>query len=327
MRFKKLFCMISVLLCFFLFVGCGTETIGDVSKDYANVVTEKSSQNYEQVNEDKSVNEEKIITTYEVRYDTLDYQSAVTVLNKAVKESNGFMKFSNEKMDFNDLMKYRMEASIPTDKVDSFFKTLSESNVLNEVQKMMSSMNETENYVDIELRLQTLKNKLNRLKELSKEKSELNDLIELEKEMTNTIYDIESLESQLQNIDKKVTYTTVTITVNEKMSKVHTETKDGFLNRLSVAFVESFHNVKNAVLDLIIGIVYFLPTFLLGLLVAFGLFKLYKLFVVKNILFFGKLGELRIIDKTKSVKSMIIVMVMIILYFWFLTFLIGLGYP
>lgn len=326
MRFKKLFCMISVLLCLFLFVGCGTETIGDVSKDYENVVTEKIPQNCEQVNEDKSVNEEKVITTYEVIYNTLDYQSAVSVLNKAVHESNGFMKFSNEETDFNDLMEYRMEASIPTDKVDSFFKTLSESNVLNEAQKMMSSTNETENYVDIELRLQILKDKLNRLKELSKEKSELSDLIELEKEMTSTIYDIESLESQLQNIDKKVTYTTVTITVNEKISKVHMETKDGFLNRLSVAFVESFHNVKNAVLDLIIGIVYFLPTFLLGLLVAFGLFKLYKLFVTKNILFFGRLGELKIIDKTKPIKSIIIVIVMIVLYFWFLTFLIGLGY-
>lgn len=326
MRFKKLLCMISVLLCLFLFVGCGTETIGDVSKDYANTVTEKSSQNYEQVNDNKPVNEEKIITIYEVRYDTLDYQSAVSVLNKTVKESNGFMKFFNEETDFNDLMEYRLEASIPTDKVDSFFKMISESNVLNEVQKMMSSTNETENYVDIELRLQILKDKLNRLKELSKEKSELSDLIELEKEMTNTIYDIESLESQLQNLDKKVTYTTVTITVSEKASKVHTETKDGFLNRLSVAFVESFHNVKNVGLDLIIGIVYFLPTFLLGLLVAFGLFKLYKLFVAKNVLFFGKLGELRIIDKTKPMKSMIIIIVMIVLYFWFLTFLIGLGY-
>ena len=74
----------------------------------------------------------------------------------------------------------------------------------------------TTQYSDTALRLQTQQDKLARLQELMGKAETVSDLLEIETAIADTQYEIDSLQSSLLSIDRRVSYTTVSVYLQEQ---------------------------------------------------------------------------------------------------------------
>ena len=70
-------------------------------------------------------------------------------------------------------------------------------------------------YVDNESRVKALEAEKKSLEKLLENAASVEDIISVRSQLTNVIYEIETLKSQLRTYDNLVDYTTVNITVNE----------------------------------------------------------------------------------------------------------------
>lgn len=203
----------------------------------------------------------KIIVTYSMTMETKEYDESMKELNALINSFNGVRTYIQE--DNYNTRNINLAVSIPRDKATEFVDEIGKIETLVIKDKNLSSEDVTDKYTDTELRLKTLREKLERLNNLQAEQSELEDLLKLENEITDTILEIERIEGSLKSMDSKIDYTRINITLREISSVVSTYTRPAFGNRLSTAFAESIDNFIYGFQELIIGIIYAAPSLLL----------------------------------------------------------------
>lgn len=122
----------------------------------------------------------------------------------------------------------------------------------------------------MESRIKTKKELETRYKELLKKASKVDEILIIEKEMGSLRTEIESMEGQLQYLQDRVSFSTLTVTFYEKTSGSF-----GFNSKMGSAVKNGWTNL----LSFLIGLVNLWPFLILGALVVF----LYKRFLRKKI--------------------------------------------
>ena len=102
------------------------------------------------------------------------------------------------------------------------------------------------------------------------EKSEdVESLIALEERLADVRYEIESIERNLRNLDRRIAYSSVTISLHEV--EIYTPTKPvqrTFGEKLSDALTDGWRSFSRGVQYFLIDLVYALPGIILFLLIA-----------------------------------------------------------
>ncbi len=125
----------------------------------------------------------------------------------------------------------------------------------------------TEQFVSLEAELETEKERLKRYQQMFAEATIVSDKIELNDRIFNQERTIKFLENQLKNVDTRVEYSTLYVTLTEKQS----EYVDAMLVKFS-ELVTGFVVSLNSLLKLLVGAV---PYAVAGLLIWLG-WKKYK---------------------------------------------------
>ena len=97
----------------------------------------------------------------------------------------------------------------------------------------------TGSYVDLQTELEAEKARLERYKQMYDEATEMSDKITLSDSIFNEERTIKYLEEQLANMDNRVSYSTVYVTINEKQSE--------YVNVIFVKFAELVRNIVNSI--------------------------------------------------------------------------------
>ena len=103
---------------------------------------------------------------------------------------------------------------IPTDQLEDFLAGIEGAGRVTERSESTTDM--TVQYTDNAARLQTLKDKMQRLNELMAQAQNVSDLIELESAIQDTQYQIDSDENAQRDIDSRVDMTRVTVQLREE---------------------------------------------------------------------------------------------------------------
>ena len=103
---------------------------------------------------------------------------------------------------------------IPTDQLEDFLAGIEGAGRVTERSESTTDM--TVQYTDNAARLQTLKDKMQRLNELMAQAQNVSDLIELESAIQDTQYQIDSYENAQRDIDSRVDMTRVTVQLREE---------------------------------------------------------------------------------------------------------------
>lgn len=224
------------------------------------------------------LNPEKIIYSSDVTLETTDFDGTVAAVNALITGNGGWMESSSVSgANYNALAKgAKMNRSasytirIPNEKFDGIMADL---NTLGNVPySHVYTENVTAQYYDTQARLTTYQAQEKRLLELLDEAESVSDVIEVENELTEVRYRIESLQTSLRNWDRRVSWSTIYLTVNE-VSEYTPEKKISYGKRLANALRYGMEDLG----DTFVGFVEVLPV-----LIFLVLLLIVLIFIVKK---------------------------------------------
>ena len=197
----------------------------------------------------------KMIYTAHLNVEVLDLNQAVSGLNQMVAEMGGYFQSSDRSGSYGSYRYANYTVRIPADQYRAFIDAWSDS----ENCKLISAQEDSEDigtrYFDIETRLNTLNNKMERLQTLMEQATEMEDIIDLENAISETEYEIELYTSDLNRYDSLINYSTVYITMNEVVKLAEPE-EITFLQRLGQNFMWGLDNVVEFLQELVIWLAY-----------------------------------------------------------------------
>ena len=231
---------------------------------------------------------EKLIQTIGLQLETKEYKSTVTEIEALVKSLNGYIQSSyiprpRNDVEFNNLLA-NLTVMIPTSSIEDFIlRTGKTSNIVNESRE---AYNVTDVYRDSESRIITLKAKELRLLELLQQSGTLSDLLLIENELSNTRYEIERLESSLQDYDNRIKYTQFNLTIQEVYEYSPSDETD-LWERITEAFTsnaQSFiRTLENGFIFIITTLPFMIIQFILWCLPLLILFLIYRKLTKKQL--------------------------------------------
>ena len=147
---------------------------------------------------------------------------------------------------------------IPVKQLDSVIASLKGVGRL--VSFNESARDVSEQYYDMDARLQTQKTKMARLQELLQKAESVEDLIALEDSISNTQYELDRLTGSLKGLDSQVEDATLDLVLNE-LSPLETsqDQQEGLVERIKSGMAAAFHGFIQLLGDLVVFLSVILP--------------------------------------------------------------------
>ncbi len=190
-------------------------------------------------------------------------QIAVAAGGMVVSENSSAVPASDGSIDKQG-SRSSLTLAVPSDTLDRVVDDLGKLGTT--VQRASSARDVTSTYVDTSSRIATMKAGLDQLRALLGKATDLNQIVSLETEISRRQADLDSLQAQLNALDKKVAMSTITATlVTAANVVVPEEAGTGFLGGLKAGW-KAFLGAGSGLLTVVGAILPFVV--LLGLLAA-----------------------------------------------------------
>lgn len=219
---------------------------------------------------------DKMIYSANLEIQTTEYDAAIAALESSVTAFGGFVEQSNTYGDirYNDdgtsRVVNRMADYVVRVPATRFQEFLSQADGLGNVLSCNRyAENVTSRYTDQEARLASLYTQEERLLSMLEKSEDVESLIALEERLADVRYEIESIERNLRNLDRRIAYSSVTISLHEV--EIYTPTKPvqrTFGEKLSDALTDGWRSFSRGLQYFLIDLVYALPGIILFLLIA-----------------------------------------------------------
>lgn len=156
----------------------------------------------------------RIIRTASLTLSTRSFDTDLAALETKLLALGGYV----ENIDLSTQTRARRNADmrlrVPVDALDAFLEQLKGMGQLLSYNE--SAQDVSEQYADLETRLQTQQSKMQRLQALLEKAGSVKDLLEIENEVANTQYELDSLTGALRGYDSKINYATLWLTLQEE---------------------------------------------------------------------------------------------------------------
>lgn len=282
---KKLLSIFLIMAFLLLAVGCGAgvkESSGVSPGDYEVTEDSKGMADENLVPKaDSDFSTDKIIRNGRINLFTDDYKNTVDKITAYVIGLGGFIQSSNDGYVDGSNLAYGssgfMVVRVPSVK---FTDSMEE---IKSYGRAIGSSTDTENitgiYQDVESELKSLRIEEERLLTYLSKAEKIEDMLTIEKELTRVRTEINSRVSILNNYDKLVTFSTITINLTESKSatgNIESPFSD-FALKISSGFASSINLLLNILAGFILVLVRLLP-FLIIVTVVLLVFR----FVMKR---------------------------------------------
>lgn len=160
--------------------------------------------------------DEKIIRTASLTLKTTDFQQSLTQIEALVGKSEGYVErlYQSGEDGQNGGRYANYTLRIPAANLDSFLSGL--EGVARVADMSQTRQDKSAEYQDTASRLKTQQDKMARLQALFQSATEVSDIIEIENAIADTQYLLDSYQTSLNTIDRKVEHSTVSLTLEEE---------------------------------------------------------------------------------------------------------------
>ncbi len=211
-------------------------------------------------------NPEKIIYSADATVETTEFDKSIAALEKLLADCGGFVESSSVNGN-NYYDSARGNVSRRTANYTLRIPSAKFSGVMNSLESLgnvpytyMYTENVTAQYYDVQARLKAYQAQEDRLLEMMELAETVEDIITIEDKLTDVRYRIDSLQSSLNNWDRRVSYSTLSLTVKEvQVYTPETVTKITYGERLAKAFRDSLEGTGEFFKDLLVFLVSILP--------------------------------------------------------------------
>lgn len=185
----------------------------------------------------------KVIKNAEITMETLEFESCIKALVDKALALGGYVQTNNvysRGYRYGDLRAAHTVVRIPADKLDEYLAVIDGSG--NILSKFENVDDVTDNYVDIEARLSSLRTEYDTLLELLSKAETLEDVITLQDRLSSVRYEIESFEARKRAYDGLIEYSTVKMEISE-VERESAAASESFGDEVSRRFRESLEDV------------------------------------------------------------------------------------
>lgn len=206
--------------------------------------------------------EQKIIKTATLRFETKDLEATHQKILKLTNQHQGFVQNDNSGKNYSKEF-INMTIRVPSEKFEEVLLGISEG-VGYFDQKQVTQKDVTEEFVDINARLNAKRKLENRYLELLQKAKNVKEMLEIERELSKIREEIESKEGRLKYLQNKVSLSTFYIEFYKttEIKGVHTSYGQKIVNALKGGW--------NGISVFFIGIIYLWPFILvIGVVIYF----------------------------------------------------------
>lgn len=220
------------------------------------------------------VKNSKIIKTGNMSISITNFDENTAAIKNFVEANGGYIQNSNiynRTSGGRDYRSANYTLRIPAEKYDSLKEYLISLGKLEDYSDQIDDV--TNEYYDIESRLNTKHREETRLLELLDKADKIEDIIAIESRLSEVRSDIEIYEMRLKGMDELVSYSTLYLNVKENLSGSIQPVGDNLGARIISGLKSSVNNTVRFFEALIVGIAYaFIPLISIGVIVVVGLF-------------------------------------------------------
>lgn len=185
----------------------------------------------------------KVIKNASLVIETLEFDNIIRSISEKVLAFGGYIQSNNTDSrgwKYGNMRYADMTVRIPSDKLDQFL--LEVDGIGNVIERHENVDDVTEQYVDIEARLASVRTEYDTLLKLLADAEDLDTIILLQNRLSDVRYEIESYEARLRSYDSLVQFSTVKMTISEVERESPVE-KESFGKEVSRRFGESLEAV------------------------------------------------------------------------------------
>lgn len=228
-------------------------------------------------------NPEKIIYSADATVETTEFDKTLEELAALIKEYGGWVQSSSinganyysisRGSSYNRSADYTIR--IPSDKFQTVMGSL--STLGNVPYSYTYTENVSAQYYDVQSRLTAYKTQEARLLEMMEKAQTVEDTITIEEKLTELQYKIDSLQSSLNNWDRQVNYSTISLSVQEVGEYTEQQAVTiSYGQRLLNAFTDSLKGAGRFFKNLLVFLVSALPTLVILAVLFFALRPLFR---------------------------------------------------
>ncbi len=177
----------------------------------------------------------KIIKEGEIYFETTDLAKMRKLIDEAVNNLEGYISKEDE-YTYNDRISQILIIRVPAENFDKLVSETSKG-VNRFDSKGIQVKDVTEEYLDIELRLKIKKETENRFRQLLAKANTVDEILSIEKEIGELRTDIESIEERLKYLQNRISYSTLSVTIYERVS-----TPVGFASKFGAGLKNGWNN-------------------------------------------------------------------------------------
>lgn len=223
------------------------------------------------------INPEKIIYSGEAQIETLNFDESIAGLMEMLEQYGGWIEssslsganyYSISRGNSGNRSAY-YTLRIPSDKFETMMTSLSQLG--NVPYTHTYSENVTAQYYDTQARLTAYETQEARLLEMMEKAETVSDVITIEEKLTELRYQIESLQSTLNNWDRQVNYSSLYVTVDE-VGEYTPQPQQSYLQELWQALTGAFKDLGRFFKNFLVFLVSAIPTIIV-LVVLFFIFR------------------------------------------------------
>lgn len=232
-----------------------------------------------------SLEPEKVITTMHLYFESTEFDKSNEELAKLIEKYKAYIEYSNISYNrYYNSKNYRygeFVIRVPKANITSFKTELGA--IGNLTSENTSKQDVTKQYQDTESRLKVVEIKEERLLSLLEKAEKIEDIIAIENQLSEVIYEKESLKSSLMTLDDKVDYTTVNLNIEEVDKASSTETVETtFGTRIINAMRNSLYSFRVSMENLTISLIYMIPFLIILAIIAYIAVRLAKKYRKNN---------------------------------------------
>lgn len=198
----------------------------------------------------------KLILSADLSLETQDFEKTCADLESMTAAAGGYIESNGTSGAVGERWaNYTLR--VPQEQFEACFAKIGET--CHVVSSNRWSEDVTEQYTDIEIRLQTLTTKHERLLSLLDKASAMEDIISLENALADCEYEIDSLSGQKRHYDSLVDFSILSVSVRETQSLTAVSEGSGFGAQLAKAAKNGLGGLTSAVRGLLLLVVTLWP--------------------------------------------------------------------
>lgn len=227
--------------------------------------------------------EEKIIYSGRLEIETMEYEKTIESLETWLEEKGGF-KDSAEYFDDSRYDRYdgnidkgtrsaRITVRVPAENFNDFMENGGNLGVV--VDSGIFSENVTVQYNDRSMELESLKIQHENLLKMLEKTENISDMLAIESSLSDVRWRINSIESELTNLDRRIAYSTVEVNIRE-VTRLSERESESFAVQIKRAFVNGFEDYGQGIKNLFLSVVRNLPAIITAAVLIFVIVRAVK---------------------------------------------------